>query len=140
MQTKAQQLFLCIYIFAEPLETEVKFMKKWIAMVMMAAMSMSLAACGKNKESAVTITSAAENSSLTETTVSEREFVTGGQPEETSSDETIVPFCTSGGSGIGSSASNLEKLTSGATWMEGKRLSGSDSQDTVMEWVNSLEL
>lgn len=56
------------------------------------------------------------------------------------SGKTIVPFCTSGGSGIGSSASNLERLTSGATWLDGRRLNGSDSQDTVMEWVNSLDL
>lgn len=56
------------------------------------------------------------------------------------SGKTIVPFCTSGGSGIGSSATNLEQLTSGATWLEGQRLNGGDSQDTVMEWVNELEL
>ena len=56
------------------------------------------------------------------------------------SGKTIVPFCTSGGSGIGSSAKNLENLTSGANWLSGKRLNGSDSQDTVMEWVNSLDL
>ncbi len=56
------------------------------------------------------------------------------------SGKTIVPFCTSGGSGIGSSASNLERLTSGATWLDGRRLNGSNSQDTVMEWVNSLDL
>ena len=56
------------------------------------------------------------------------------------SGKTVVPFCTSGGSGVGSSATNLEQLTSGATWMEGRRLNGSDSQDTVMEWVNSLGL
>lgn len=54
--------------------------------------------------------------------------------------KTIVPFCTSGGSGVGSSASNLEQLTSGAIWLEGHRLNGSDSQDIVMEWVNSLGL
>lgn len=56
------------------------------------------------------------------------------------SGKTIVPFCTSGGSGMGSSATNLEGLTSDAQWLSGKRLSGSDSQDTVMEWVNSLGL
>ena len=56
------------------------------------------------------------------------------------SGKTIVPFCTSGGSGIGSSATNLEQLTSGADWLDGRRLNGSDSQDTVMEWVNSLGL
>ena len=31
--------------------------------------------------------------------------------------KTIVPFCTSGSSGIGSSASALESLTSGAQWL-----------------------
>ncbi|MBP3489352.1 MAG: flavodoxin [Roseburia sp.] len=56
------------------------------------------------------------------------------------SGKTIVPFCTSGGSGVGSSAANLEQLTSGATWLDGRRLNGSDSQDAVMEWVNSLGL
>lgn len=56
------------------------------------------------------------------------------------SGKTIVPFCTSGGSGMGSSATNLEQLTSGAEWLSGERLSGSDSQDTVMEWVNGLGL
>lgn len=56
------------------------------------------------------------------------------------SGKTVVPFCTSGSSGVGSSATNLEQLTSGATWMEGRRLSGSDSQETVMEWVNDLDL
>ena len=56
------------------------------------------------------------------------------------SGKTIVPFCTSGGSGIDSSASNLEQLTSGATWLSGRRLNSSDSQDNVMVWVNSLDL
>ena len=56
------------------------------------------------------------------------------------SGKTIVPFCTSGGSGIGSSGSNLEQLTSGAEWLSGKRLNGDDSQDTVMEWVNGLDI
>lgn len=56
------------------------------------------------------------------------------------SGKTIVPFCTSGGSGVGSSATNLEQITDGADWLPGKRLNGSDSQDTVMEWVNGLGL
>lgn len=56
------------------------------------------------------------------------------------SGKTIVPFCTSGGSGMGSNTTNLEKLTDDADWLSGKRLHGSDSQDTVMEWVNSLGL
>lgn len=56
------------------------------------------------------------------------------------SGKTIVPFCTSGGSGMDSSAANLEQLTNGAQWLSGQRLNGSDSQETVMEWVNSLDL
>ncbi len=56
------------------------------------------------------------------------------------SGKTIVPFCTSGGSDIGSSATSLEQLTNGAAWLDGRRLNGSDSQDTVMEWVKSLDL
>lgn len=56
------------------------------------------------------------------------------------SGKTIVPFCTSGGSGIDSSAANLEQLTSGAQWLEGRHLNGSDSQEKIMEWVNSLGL
>lgn len=54
--------------------------------------------------------------------------------------KTIVPFCTSSSSGIGSSATNLKGLASGATWLSGQRFSGSDSSDTVMKWVNSLGL
>ena len=220
-------------------------MKKWIAIIIMFAVSMSLIACGENKKSTKTSISDSENGSSTETTVSKSEATTDGNSEETKSIEvkvlvayfsatgttkgvaeriadglnadryeivpkqpytdddlnyrdsnsrstvemndpdarpeisgsvenmdqydivflgypiwwydaprimstfvesydfsgkTIVPFCTSGGSGIGSSALNLEKLTSGATWLDGNRLSGSASQDTVMEWVNSLGL
>ena len=54
--------------------------------------------------------------------------------------KTVIPFCTSGGSGIGSSGTNLENLTSGAVWMSGQRLNTGASQDEVMEWVNSLGL
>ncbi len=56
------------------------------------------------------------------------------------SGKTIVPFCTSGGSGIDISVTKLEQLTSGAEWLPGRRLNGSDSQDIVMEWVNGLGL
>lgn len=56
------------------------------------------------------------------------------------SGKTIVPFCTSGGSGVGSSSSNLERLTSGATWLSGTRLSGGASHSSVVEWINGLGL
>lgn len=54
--------------------------------------------------------------------------------------KTIVPFCTSGSSSIGGSVSDLEALTSGAAWLEGQRFSGSASQETVSQWVDSLGL
>lgn len=56
------------------------------------------------------------------------------------SGKTIVPFCTSASSGVGSSATNLEKLTSGADWLAGKRFSGGESAETIMDWVNGLNL
>ena len=54
--------------------------------------------------------------------------------------KTIVPFCTSGSSGIGSSAENLRASASSANWLEGQRFSGSASQETVEAWVNGLNL
>ena len=54
--------------------------------------------------------------------------------------KTIVPFCTSGSSSIGSSADALEDLTQGTTWLEGQRFSGSASQETVSQWVDALDL
>ena len=53
------------------------------------------------------------------------------------SGKTIVPFCTSGGSGMGSSATNLHSAASGANWLSGSRLSGSTD---IAEWVAGLEL
>ncbi len=57
------------------------------------------------------------------------------------SGKTIVPFCTSGGSGMGSSARNLYSLTSNsAAWLDGARLSGSSSRGDMVSWINGLGL
>ena len=56
------------------------------------------------------------------------------------SGKTIVPFCTSGSSEIGSSATNLHSLTDGADWLDGRRFDGSTSSDTVLEWASGLGL
>lgn len=56
------------------------------------------------------------------------------------SGKTVVPFCTSGGSGMGSSAKNLEGLTSGATWLSGTRLNSGASHSSIVEWINGLGL
>lgn len=54
--------------------------------------------------------------------------------------KTIVPFCTSGSSPIGSSAASLHTLAPSARWLDGQRFSGSTSRDAVASWVNSLDL
>lgn len=54
--------------------------------------------------------------------------------------KTIVPFCTSGSSGIGSSATNLHSAAGDATWLDGNRFSGSVSVDELVEWANGLGL
>lgn len=54
--------------------------------------------------------------------------------------KTIIPFCTSGSSGIGSSATNLKSSAPDATWLSGERFSGSASLSTVENWINGLNL
>jgi flavodoxin len=56
------------------------------------------------------------------------------------SGKTIIPFCTSGSSGIGSSATNLHSLAPNANWLAGQRFSSGTSRDTMVNWVNSMEL
>ena len=51
------------------------------------------------------------------------------------SGKTMIPFCTSGGSGIGSSGDNLEENAGSGNWLEGERLSSSSD---IEEWINSL--
>ena len=56
------------------------------------------------------------------------------------SGKTIIPFCTSGGSGINNSVSNIRGLADDATWLDGRRCNGSDTTATLESWVNSLDL
>lgn len=51
------------------------------------------------------------------------------------SGKTMIPFCTSGSSGIGSSGDNLEENAGSGNWLEGERLSSSSD---IEEWINSL--
>ncbi|MDE6442516.1 MAG: flavodoxin [Clostridia bacterium] len=52
--------------------------------------------------------------------------------------KTIIPFCTSGGSGVGNSAKNLHGSASKATWLDGTKLSGSASQSSIDSYVAGL--
>lgn len=52
------------------------------------------------------------------------------------SGKTILPFCTSHSSGIGSSADNLHDLTSGANWLDGRRFAPGASKEEIENWLN----
>ena len=56
------------------------------------------------------------------------------------SGKTVVPFCTSGSSGIVSSARNLHSLARGAEWLDGRRFAGSAGANAVAEWIEGLNL
>lgn len=51
----------------------------------------------------------------------------------------IVPFATSGGSGISNSVRTLEKTYPALDWNEGKLLNGA-SEDAIREWTRSVML
>ena len=52
---------------------------------------------------------------------------------------TVIPFCTSGSSGIGRSGSNMEELAGSGTWLQGERFSGSVSEDELKSWIEGLK-
>lgn len=55
------------------------------------------------------------------------------------SDKTVVPFCTSGGSGISLSEKNIANLIPIGNQLEGKRFSASASQSEIESWVKEKQ-
>lgn len=51
------------------------------------------------------------------------------------SGKTVVPFATSGGSGIGDSAANLQALAAGAKIATGRRFDANTSADKLADWA-----
>lgn len=56
------------------------------------------------------------------------------------SGKTIVPFCTSGGSGMGGEDILKAACSKDTKWLPGKRLSSRESAASVQKWVESLGL
>jgi len=57
------------------------------------------------------------------------------------SGKTIIPFCTSASSGIGSSAEDVHSSVSdGGIWLNGNRLNGNSSREDISKWIESLGL
>lgn len=54
------------------------------------------------------------------------------------SGKTVVPFCTSGGSGLGSTSQNLQALAKGAKVIDGKKLSFMTTERTLKKWVDEI--
>ena len=52
---------------------------------------------------------------------------------------TVIPFCTSGSSGIGRSGPNMEALAGNGTWLQGKRFGGNASDADVQSWIEGLK-
>lgn len=52
---------------------------------------------------------------------------------------TVIPFCTSGGSGIASSGSQLGELAGSGTWITGERFNSNVSDTSLKAWIDSLE-
>ena len=52
---------------------------------------------------------------------------------------TMIPFCTSGGSGIGRSGKNLEENAGSGTWLDGERLNSGVSEAELQTWIDSLQ-
>ena len=53
--------------------------------------------------------------------------------------KTIVPFATSGSSGIGESGKNIGRLAKGAKVVEGKRFKASASAEELKSWAEGYE-
>lgn len=49
--------------------------------------------------------------------------------------KTVIPFCTSASSGLGSSADLLKASAKGGDWKDGKRFSSGANEKTVADWA-----
>lgn len=52
---------------------------------------------------------------------------------------TVIPFCTSGSSGIGSSGDTLAKQAASGKWLAGERLEGSVLEEDLKAWTDGLQ-
>ena len=52
------------------------------------------------------------------------------------SGKTVIPFATSGGSGVEKSAEDLKKRYPGLTWKKGKLLGGRVTADALRAWID----
>ncbi|MCR4615853.1 MAG: hypothetical protein K5756_06870 [Clostridiales bacterium] len=51
---------------------------------------------------------------------------------------TVIPFCTSGTSGIGTSGDTLAQLAGSGSWLQGKRFPGSVEEAEISAWIDEV--
>ena len=56
------------------------------------------------------------------------------------SGKTIIPFATSGGSGLGRAPQRMQQIAAGSTVVAGKLLNGRQSADALRAWARELGL
>lgn len=49
---------------------------------------------------------------------------------------TVIPFCTSGSSGIGRSGDNLASQAGSGNWLKGDRFDADVSEDEIQKWID----
>ena len=54
--------------------------------------------------------------------------------------KTVIPFCTSGSSGISTSENTLKSYNSNINWIAGNRFSSSSIKSDIKNWVDELDL
>ena len=52
---------------------------------------------------------------------------------------TMIPFCTSGSSGIGRSGKNLADNAGSGNWLEGARFGAGASEDEIRTWIEDMD-
>lgn len=52
--------------------------------------------------------------------------------------KTVIPFCTSGGSPIGRSSSNLAAAAGSGNWLAGGRLAAGISENELQDWISGM--
>ena len=52
--------------------------------------------------------------------------------------KTVIPFCTSGSTGISTSENTLKSYKTNINWISGKRFSNSTTKDEVSNWIKNL--
>ena len=51
----------------------------------------------------------------------------------------MIPFCTSGSSGMGRSGKNLAENAGSGDWQDGKRFGAGASEDEIRSWIDSMK-